>query len=338
MNGPILVTGAAGFIGSHVAAQLVASGHSVVGLDDLSGGFQENVPNGVQLVVGTVVNVPLVTDLFQKHRFEHVFHLAAFAAEELSHCARRLTYETNVLGSANLINAAVNCGSVRCFVFTSSIAVYGAAPVPMTEETMPQPRDPYGVSKYAVELDLRAAQERFGLNSIVFRPHNVYGEKQNLSDPTRNVVGIFMNQAMSGRPLTIFGDGGQTRAFSHVDAVASIIASSVEQPAAFNQVFNIGADQPCSILELARLVSNAMEVELRTEFRPARAEVVHAHASHEKLRAHFGDQIEAMDLPAGIARMARWARGMGARPEKAFRAFEISEGQMLKTHSASPEV
>src|SRR5262249_36473916 len=172
---------------------------------------------------------------------------------------RRFNYQTNLIGSVNLINEAIKNGT-RCFVFTSSIAVYGKGQLPMTEEMVPQPEDPYGVSKYAVELDLAAAFRMFGLPYIVFRPHNVYGEHQNLGDPYRNVLGIFMNQIMSGRPLTVFGDGEQTRAFSHIDDVAPHIARSVHIEQAYNQVFNIGADRPYTVNQLARVVMMAFGV------------------------------------------------------------------------------
>src|SRR5947207_10978733 len=155
---PILVTGAAGFIGSHVAEQLLARGHEVVGLDDLSGGFADNVPKGAVFYEGSVLDTALVPRIFAEHRMTHVFHLAAYAAEGLSHFIRRFNYTNNVVGSMNLINAAVR-HEVECFVFTSSIAVYGALEPPMREEQAPRPEDPYGIAKYAVELDLAAAEK-----------------------------------------------------------------------------------------------------------------------------------------------------------------------------------
>src|SRR5215472_3143837 len=226
-----LVTGGAGFMGSHVAEQLLGSGHEVVVLDDLSGGFRENVPNGVEFVRGSILDHALLRALFDKYNFTYVYHLAAYAAEGLSHFIRRYNYQVNLLGSMNLINASVK-NDVKCFVFTSSIAVYGANQTPMTEDLTPMPEDPYGISKYAVELDLKTAHQMFGLPYIIFRPHNVYGEKQNIADRYRNVVGIFMNQVMQGQPMTIFGDGTQTRAFSHIGDVAPIIATAplVEKP------------------------------------------------------------------------------------------------------------
>ncbi|MEQ8521146.1 MAG: NAD-dependent epimerase/dehydratase family protein, partial [Vicingaceae bacterium] len=212
MNSTILVTGAAGFIGSHVCDHLLSQGNQVVALDDLSGGFRDNVNEKAEFVKGSITDVALINELFAKHKFEYVFHLAAYAAEGLSHFIRNFNYHNNLIGSINLINASVNAGTVKCFVFTSSIAVYGHNQLPMKEETVPAPEDPYGIAKYAVEQDLRAAKEMFGLDSMIFRPHNVYGERQNIGDPYRNVVGIFMNQIMQGKKLTIFGDGSQSRA------------------------------------------------------------------------------------------------------------------------------
>ncbi|WP_420645706.1 NAD-dependent epimerase/dehydratase family protein [Candidatus Leptofilum sp.] len=316
-----LVTGGAGFIGSHVAQHCLNMGHKVVVLDDLSGGFQDNVPEGVQFVSGSVTDAALIEQLFRQHKFNYVYHLAAYAAEGLSHFIRRFNYNNNLMGSINLINEAVK-HNVECFVFTSSIAVYGAAQPPMDEETVPQPEDPYGVAKYAVELDLRTAQNMFGLPYIIFRPHNVYGEKQHIGDRYRNVIGIFMNQIMQGKPLPIFGDGTQTRAFSYIDDVAPYIARSVAMPQAYNQVFNIGADQPYTILELAYAVTDAFGIAPNIQHLPARNEVVHAYASHEKAQHILGAET-AVDLQTGIQKMANWVQQVGARPVTLFNNIEI---------------
>ena len=194
-----LVTGGAGFMGSHVAEHLLRQGHDVVVLDDLSGGFEPNVPEGTTFVRGSILDHGLINDLFERHRFTYVYHLAAYAAEGLSHFIKRFNYANNLIGSVNLINASVNY-DIKCFVFTSSIAVYGSGRSPMSEEMNPIPEDPYGVAKLAVEQELRISHEMFGLESIVFRPHNVYGERQNIGDRYRNVVGIFMNQLLRGSP------------------------------------------------------------------------------------------------------------------------------------------
>jgi UDP-glucose 4-epimerase len=317
-----LVTGGAGFIGSHVAKHCLAQGHKVIVLDDLSGGFADHVPDGARLIQGSVMDVDLLADLFRQHRFDYVYHLAAYAAEGLSHFIRRFNYQTNLVGTVNLVNESVK-NSVRCFVFTSSIAVYGKGQLPMLEDMLPQPEDPYGVSKYAVELDLAAAFHMFGLPYIIFRPHNVYGEHQNLGDPYRNVIGIFMNQIMSGRPLTIFGDGEQTRAFSHIDDVAPHIARSVQVTEAYNQIFNIGANQPYTVNQLARMVMAVFEADAPIEYLPAREEVYQAYASHEKA-ARLLHAEPRIDLKEGVTRMAAWARQAGSRKSRLFNNIEVS--------------
>ncbi len=324
MSETVLVTGVAGFVASHVADHCLKLGMKVVGLDDLSGGLVENVPGGVTFVQGSVTDVALVTRLFDEHRFAFVYHLAAYAAEGLSHFIRRFNYQNNLVGSINLINESVN-HDVKCFVFTSSIAVYGAGQTPMTESFAPQPEDPYGVAKYAVELDLRAAHRTLGMPYVVFRPHNVYGERQNLADRYRNVIGIFMNQVMKGEPMTIFGDGTQTRAFSHVDDVAPLIARAPRVPAAQNEVFNVGADRVSSILEVAGEIAAAFGVERRVVHLPQRHEVLHAFSSHDKVAACFGAGTP-VTLREGIARMAAWAKARGPLAPSALRSVEVRKG------------
>jgi UDP-glucose 4-epimerase len=322
MSSRILVTGAAGFIGSHVCKHLLAAKHEVVGMDDLSGGFQDYVPAGVQFVEGSITDSALVKKLFAENAFDYVFHLAAYAAEGLSHFIKHFNYTNNLLGSVNLINASIN-HNVKCFVFTSSIAVYGKNQLPMTEDAVPQPEDPYGIAKYAVEMDLKEAHEMFGLNHVIFRPHNVYGEFQNIGDRYRNVIGIFMNQIMQGQPMTIFGDGSQTRAFSYIDDVAPVIAASIGRPGSYNEVFNVGADKPYSVSELAHVVAKAMGATAQVKHLEARNEVVHAYSAHEKVRKHFGDLIRNVPLGEGVAKMAAWAKKAGARQGKPFEGIEI---------------
>ena len=325
MNKKVLVTGAAGFIGSHVCDHLVNAGFNVIALDDLSGGFEDNVNPKAVFVKGSITNAELVNSLFEEHRFEYVFHLAAYAAEGLSHFIRRFNYTNNLIGSINLINASINAGTVKCFVFTSSIAVYGKNQLPMTEALMPAAEDPYGVSKLAVELDLKAAHEMFGLNSIIFRPHNVYGERQNIGDPYRNVVGIFMNQIMQGKKLSVFGDGMQTRAFSHIDDVAPVIAKSIEMKEAYNQIFNIGADTPYTVKELATIVCESFGVPEMLEFLESRNEVVHAYSDHQKVHQYFGHLIKNISLKEGIKKMVADAKAKGPRQGAKFKNIEVEK-------------
>ena len=317
-----LVTGGAGFIGSHVVDHLIDQlGIEVVVLDDLSGGFRENVHPKARLVEGSIVDAALVTRLFTRHRFDYVYHLAAYAAEGLSHFIKRFNYLNNLIGSVNLINASVN-HEVKCFVFTSSIAVYGTNQLPMREDLTPMPEDSYGIAKYAVEMELKVSHELFGLDYVIFRPHNVYGERQNLGDKYRNVIGIFMNRLMQGEPLPIFGDGEQRRAFTYIKDIAPAIARSPLQASARNQVFNVGSDQHYSVNELALEVIAAMEMPARLEHRQARNEVKLAFSDHSKFTSVFPNG-HSTALADGIRRMAGWAKTSGIRHSREFDGIEI---------------
>lgn len=311
-----LVTGAAGFMGSHVVDACLALGIEVVATDDLSGGYLENVSADARWVQGDIRSAEFVRSLWDHGPYDYVYHLAAYAAEGLSHFIRAYNYRTNLEASVNLINSAVR-GEARHFVFTSSIAVYGRAQTPMSEEMIPVPEDPYGISKYAVELDLAAAHEMFDLKYTILRPHNVYGERQNIADPYRNVIGIFMNNVLQQKPMPVFGDGLQTRAFSHIADVAPVIARSPLVPDAGNEVFNVGADRPYTVLELAHVIARAFGVEPDVVHLPARNEVVHAFSDHAKAARVFGEG-EPISLEQGISRMASWVRQRGPATPTAF--------------------
>lgn len=318
-----LVTGGAGFIGAHVTNHLIKLGHNVIVLDDLSGGFEDFVNNEAIFIKGSVTDENLISQLFIDYKFDYVYHLAAYAAEGLSHFIRRFNYNNNLIGSINLINESIK-HKIERFVFTSSIAVYGALTPPMREDMPPQPEDPYGVAKYAVELDLKTAHEMFGLNYTIFRPHNVYGEYQNIGDKYRNVIGIFMNQLMQGKSLSVFGDGLQTRAFSYIDDVAPYIANCINMKATENEIFNIGADQEYTILQLAETIQNAMGINQPIMHLDPRNEVVHAHADHQKAKTIFGiDKFTSLEK--GIQKMATWAKDAGARESSKFENIEITE-------------
>jgi UDP-glucose 4-epimerase len=319
----ILVTGVAGFMGSHLVDELISKGKDVIVLDDLSGGFKENVNPKASFIEGSITDHKLVDSIFRDNQIQFVFHLAAYAAEGLSHYIKRFNYNNNLIGSVNLINAAVN-SNVECFVFTSSIAVYGVNELPMTEDMIPLPVDSYGIAKTAVEKELQVSHEMFGLNYIIFRPHNVYGERQNIGDKYRNVIGIFMNQVMLGEPLTVFGDGEQTRAFTYIRDVAPLLADSVFCRKAYNQIFNIGADEATTVNTLAREVAKAMGRSLEIRHVEEREEVKHAYCSHKKIYDVFQCN-SSFNLREGLQNMAAWAKRHGSRKSKRFRSIEIKK-------------
>lgn len=305
-----IITGGAGFIGSHVAERLVRSGHDILVVDDLSGGFRENIPESAQFCQTSIT--ASLDDLFIRFRPDVVYHLAAYAAEGLSHHIPVFNYTNNVTGTANVLGATYRAGA-RHFVFTSSIAVYGhpESDAPFTEATPPNPVDPYGIAKLACEHHIRAFQHYFGAPAYtIFRPHNVFGPRQNVSDPYRNVVGIFMARALAGRPMPVFGDGSQTRSFSYVDAVADAIARSPEVPGAAGRTINIGGDEPMSVRDLAREIAGVMGVEDRVELQPARIEVMHAHCDHALARSIFAESYRThpIDIRTGLRLMAEHVR------------------------------
>jgi UDP-glucose 4-epimerase len=317
-----------------LAEYLLNAGYNVVVLDDLSGGFVENVEtlsasdaSGKKripiFVQGSILNHELVNSLFAQYKFTYVYYLAAYAAEGLSHFIKRFNYQNNLVGSVNLIDAAVNHGT-KCFVFTSSMAVYGSSQVPMSEDMTPAPGDSYGIAKAAVEQELAISLKLFGLDYVIFRPHNVIGPRQNMGDRYRNVAGIFMNQLLKGLPMTVFGDGEQMRAFSYIDDIVPAIATAPKVPAAINQVFNIGADTPCTINELAEVVAEAMGCEKKVVHLEGRREVKIAFCRHDRVKQVFGVK-PLISLRDGIRKMAEWAKKHGARESKAFQGIEIAK-------------
>lgn len=302
----ILISGSAGFIGSHLMD--ACAGHKVMGID---------LRNGVD-----VSNPMQVTRLFAHNHFDLIIHCAAYAAEGLSHHIRHYNYTHNLLGSINLINAAVN-HHVKRFIFLSSVAVYGENHNSLYETTQPTPSDPYGIAKYAVELDLQAAARTFGLEYTIWRMHNVYGERQNASDLYRNVVGIFMREALTGKPFTVFGDGEQRRAFTYISDVVQPILALLDERGC-NQVFNVGADKLYSINELAAQVADVMGVQCRIEHLPARVEAHTPLSMHDKLR---GLGIQALvSLDDGLARMGDWMRTQAPSMPVPFESIEIVRG------------
>ena len=319
-----LVTGGADFVGAHVTNDLVNMGHHVVVLDDLSGGFQDNVNPQATFVEGSITDVDLIQRLFEERGFDYVYHLAAYAAEGLSHFIRRLQlreqphrehqpHQREHQARRRVFRLHILDRSLWC----PSSPLCGRISI-RTRRTLT------GVAKLAVEQDLRAAHDMFGLDCVVFRPHNVYGEYQNLGDRYRNVVGIFMKQLMQGAPLTVFGDGNQTRAFSYIGDISFLMANAVNVPEAFGEVFNVGADQEYTVNELAETVMDAIGIRGELRHLEARNEVVHAFADHSKARRVFGVQSDT-SLIDGLRKMATWARQAGIRRSTKFENLELTK-------------
>ena len=285
----VFVTGCAGLLGANYTRHLLQNGHEVIGIDDLSGGYKAFVPKGEKF---TFVKLNLerrkkLVDLFEEHKPDLLFHFAAYAAEGLSPFIRNYNYRNNLICSANLINECIKQNTK--VVFTSSMAVYGEQEPPFTEDKRPQPIDPYGIAKYAVECDLKLAHEQFGLRYNIVRPHNVLGIYQNIWDRYRNVIGIFIRKTLNGIPILVYGDGEQTRAFSDIKYYMEpfdLLHDNFD-----GEIFNIGADKYFSLNEVAETVQKIGKkygYDVPIEHAPPRHEVKHAYCDHTKAKSMLG--------------------------------------------------
>lgn len=318
-----LVTGGAGFIGCHVARECLALGHKVVILDNLSEGKKANLPDGIIFIEGSITDVGLINQLFIDYDFDYIYHLAAHASVGLSHQIRHHNYEVNILGSVNLINAAIN-HNIKCFVFTSSTAVYGDASSILSEENNPHPSDPYGIAKYAIELDLMAANQRFGLNYVIFRPHNVYGEFQNFHTPYRNVIAIFIRNLLLGLPLPVFSRGEQKRSFTYVKDISPIIANSVNIQNAYNQLINIGNDQTFTIMELIEILEKISHISPTIQFVDFQSGPMYNLIDHSKSKKIFN--IKQTTLEEGLVFTLEWYKKQDLKGQAPRYNIEIFAG------------
>ena len=245
----VLITGVAGLLGARMADWIIENKpeYKVIGVDNLFGGYVENIHENVKFYKREL-STDSLDDIFAKYNIEYVFHFAAYAAEGLSPFMRKFNWSNNSLSTANVINACIKY-KVKRLVYTSSMSVYGPGNGSdrFTEDLQPNPKDPYAISKYACEMDIQSAGEMHGLDWCIIRPHNVYGKKQNIWDKYRNVLGIWMYQKLNNKPLTIYGDGEQTRAFSYIDDCLEPMWKAAILPEASNEIINLGGIHGCSI-------------------------------------------------------------------------------------------
>jgi len=323
----ILVTGAAGLLGSHLAEYLVNKGHKVFGIDNLSGGYLENVHPSVNFFQIDLTDRAAVEKIMEAHKFDFVYHFAAYAAVGLSPFIRNFNYTNNILASVNLINGAIKY-NVKKFIFASSMDIYGEQKPPFTEDMKPNPQDPYGIAKYAIEMDLANAKRQFGLDYWIIRPHNVIGPRQNIWDKYRNVAGIWIRKAMAGEPLTVYGDGTQRRAFSDVKYYMQPFESLMKISSPINPIINIGADKDVSINDLAMVVADVAHEKMG--IRPPiihlepRDEVKNMWCDHSRARNLLGF-VDSTDLYTLIEETWDWA--IQIRPKEVkYMNYEIEKG------------
>jgi UDP-glucose 4-epimerase len=321
----VLCTGGAGFIGSHLVDRLIEEGHHVAVLDDLSGGNIENMnPKANYLTVD--LRDAQRTDVVIKHFHpEVVFHLAANAAENKAQFSPIDVTSRNYSAFINTLTPFIKYGGKR-FVFTSSIAVYGALQTPFKETDKPEPEDLYGITKLAAEQTLKVMSEVHGFEYVIARPHNVYGPRQNMRDPYRNVVTIWMNAILRGEPYCIYGDGWQKRCFSYVDDVVEALYKCGFENVA-NMTFNIGSDSQRTLNDLDTAMrtitgwgGNTNHLDTRVQ------EVKEAVANHEQAKKSL-NYVEKTALMDGLKETWEWVKEQGPQ-EPIYTELEIDSDKV----------
>jgi len=325
MSKNILITGVAGLLGSRLADWIIENKpeYDVIGVDDLSGGFKENIHPKVKFWQMDLVNHP-IENIFEAHKIDYVYHFAAYAAEGLSPFIRAYNYDNNLKATARLVNECIK-HDVKRLVFTSTLAVYGHGYGGVFDEDQQQaPIDPYGVAKYACEMDIQIAAEQHGLDYCIIRPHNVYGIKQNIWDKYRNVLGIWMFQHLNGQPMTIFGDGKQTRAFSYIDDSLEPLWNAAVRDEASKQIINLGGIAEHSILHANQILQTVIGGG-ETVFKEARHEVKHSIPTYQKSIDILGFEHKT-SLKAGLGEMWNWAKEQPMRDRFVWPSYELDKG------------
>ena len=323
MSKKILITGVAGLLGSRLADWIIENtDDEVIGIDDMSGGYEDNVHEDV-ILYKEDLSTDDISEIFEHHKPDVVYHLAAYAAEGLSPFIRKFNYRNNLVSTASIINECI-IHNVKRLVFTSSMAVYGHGNPPFTEDDLPCPIDPYGIAKYGAEMDIKIAGEQHGLDWCIIRPHNVYGIKQNIWDRYRNVLGIWMYQYMNGEDMTIFGDGEQTRAFSFIDDTLEPMYKAGTQPNCSEQIINLGGTKFYSIKEANNILKEVLGGGNTIHLEP-RHEVKDAHPTWDKSVELLGFE-DKTSLKDGLRQMWEWVQTQPKRKRFHWGNYEIEKG------------
>lgn len=320
----VLITGVAGFLGSRLADWIIEHipDAEVIGIDNLSGGYKENLHDLVEFFPVDILDEK-VSEVFSTYRPDYVFHFAAFAAEGLSPFVRSYNYRNNLEATSKIVTECIK-NDVTRLIFSSTMGVYGDNPTPFYESDQPNPIDPYGIAKYACELDIRVAGEHHGLDWCIIRPHNVYGVKQNIWDRYRNVLGIWMYQHVNGLPMTIYGDGEQTRAFSYIDDCLEPLWKSSQESTCSKQIINLGGTKYYSMNEANEIIRKVMGGGTLS-YKEKRYEVKNAYSSYQKSIDLLGynDKTSLID---GLTTMWNWVKTQPNRVSKGFDHYELDKG------------
>ena len=323
----VLITGVAGLLGSRLSDWIIENQKSVevIGIDDLSGGDVKNIHPKVKFFENNLVtDTEKLSKIFKSENFDYVFHFAAYAAEGLSPFIRTYNYDNNLRSTAFIVNECIK-NDVKRLVFTSTLAVYGNGNGGVFNESqVPKPIDPYGVAKYACEMDIQIAGEQHGLDWCIIRPHNVYGIKQNIWDKYRNVLGIWMYQYLNNEPMTIFGDGEQTRAFSFIDDSLEPLWNAAIKKEASNEIINLGGIDKVSIKEASEILIDVIG-DGEITYLEARHEVKHSIPTYKK-SVDILEFNHKTSMKEGLTQMWEWAKTQPNKDRFVWSEYELEKG------------
>lgn len=312
MKKTVLITGVAGFMGSHLADEFLRREYRVIGIDNLVGGYKSNIPEGVQFYEVDLGDFDLIKNLF--NGVDLVVHTACTAYEGLSVFSPSLVTRNTSHITTVALSASVRAG-VKKFVHMSSMARYGTQDtVPFTENMIPKPQDPYGIAKYAAELLIKNIAETHGMEYVILVPHNIIGPRQKYDDPFRNVASIMINRMLSGKQPIIYGDGMQMRCFSFMQDVINPLMIACETDLVNSKVINIGPDEEfITINELAQTIAKILNFNLDPIYMPGRPqEVKHANCSANLARELLGYKT-TKSLKDGLTELADWIKEQGIK-------------------------
>ncbi len=308
----VFVSGAAGFLGSHLADEFIKMGDDVAGCDNMIGGDLQNLPEGIRFEEADCCDVEAMTRLTVD--VDVVYHCAAIATEGLSVFSPAIIAKHVYENTAGILAASAT-NKIRRFVLCSSMARYGTGEPPFHEEQRPMPEDPYGIAKYAAELLTANVCETHGMEHVIAVPHNIIGPKQKYDDPYRNVASIMVNRMLQGQQPIIYGDGEQKRTFSFVQDCVDPLVKMGTLPGLDGEVINIGPDEETvSINELARILAELLDFDLEPIHVASRPrEVKDARCSADKARRLLGYQT-TVTLREGLQSIVDWIRANGTKP------------------------
>ena len=325
----ILITGVAGFLGSHLSERFSKLGHEVVGLDNMIGGYKDNIPNNIKFYNFDCCDLKKIDSIMKK--VDVVYHCAATAHEGLSVFSPIEITKNNYLASITIITSAIN-HDVKRIIYCSSMARYGQGKTPFHEEMEPKPIDPYGISKVAVEKVLTNLCNLNNIQWVIAVPHNIIGPRQKYDDPFRNVVSIMLNRMLLGKPAIIFGDGKQKRCFSYIDDCIYCLENMLNNQDVNGQIINIGPDEEfVTINKVAEICQNISGSNLKPIYKKDRPqEVKEATCSANKARKLLNYKTTT-DLYTGIKKTYEYIKKRGPKP------FDYTKLKLEIVNSHTPD-